>query len=186
MKIFRFISNNILFVITLFLLFFVPLYPKLPLVDVTNTWAYIRLEDILVLVAITTWLILLIRNKITLRTPLTIPIMIFWVIGGISTFHGVLVLFPTMSNVFSNVALLSYLRRIEYMFLFFVAFSGMKDKNFFSCFGFFRFYLNVYDSITYFIFRTFVIVIDGVNYSKEKNSNYFTFLFGIYFCSRIS
>ena len=130
MKIFRFISNNILFVITLFLLFFVPLYPKLPLVDVTNTWAYIRLEDILVLVAITTWLILLIRNKITLRTPLTIPIMIFWVIGGISTFHGVLVLFPTLSNVFSNVALLSYLRRIEYMFLFFVAFSGMKDKKF--------------------------------------------------------
>ena len=130
MKIFRFISNNILFVITLFLLAFIPLYPKLPLVDVQNTWAYVRLEDFIVLITIFVWVVLLLRNKITLKTPLTLPIMLFWIIGGISTLHGVLILFPTLSNVFSNVALLSNLRRIEYMFLFFVAFSGMKDKKF--------------------------------------------------------
>jgi len=129
MKILRFISNNILFFISLFLLIFIPLYPKVPIVDVQHTWVYIRLEDFAVGLAIVSWIILFLFKKVTLKTPLTLPIMLFWIIGGISTLHGVLLLFPTLSDVFSNVALLSYLRRIEYMFLFFVAFWGMKDKK---------------------------------------------------------
>src|SRR3989344_4263510 len=40
--------NNILFLCTLFLLMFIPLYPKLPLLDVRNTWVYIRAEDFIV------------------------------------------------------------------------------------------------------------------------------------------
>ncbi|MEM4230338.1 MAG: O-antigen ligase family protein, partial [Candidatus Pacearchaeota archaeon] len=111
-------------------LVFIPLYPKLPLIDIRNTWAYVRLEDFLVLITFFIWFMLLLKNKISFKTPLTIPILFFWIIGGISTFHGVLILFPMLSNVFSNVAILSFLRRIEYMFLFFVGFSAIKDKKF--------------------------------------------------------
>ncbi|MBI2031215.1 MAG: O-antigen ligase family protein [Candidatus Levybacteria bacterium] len=129
MKFFTFIKDNILYLITLALFAFIPLYPKLPLIDVRNTWAYVRLEDFVVLSTIIVWFILLLKNKISFKTPLTLPIILFWIIGGISTLHGVLILFPTLSNVFSNVAILSFIRRIEYMFLFFVAFSGMRDKK---------------------------------------------------------
>jgi hypothetical protein len=130
MKILRFIGNNILFLLTLFLLAFIPLYPKLPLVGVTHTWVYVRLEDFAVALTVTVWAVLLILKKVSLKTPLTIPIMVFWIIGGITTLHGVLILFPTLANVFSNVAFLSFLRRIEYMSLFFIAFTGIKDKKF--------------------------------------------------------
>lgn len=128
-KIISWLSQNILFLITLFLLAFIPLYPKIPLVDIVNTWVYIRAEDFVVFITFTVWIILLLRKKITLRTPLTIPIFFFWVIGAIATVHGVLLLFPEISNSYPNVALLSLLRRIEYLSLFFVGFAAIRSKK---------------------------------------------------------
>lgn len=129
MKILKWIRNNLLFVFTIFLLAFIPLYPKLPLIDIVNTWVYIRAEDFVIAIAVVVWISMLFLKKVSLKTPLTIPILMFWIVGGLSTLHGVLILFPTLANVFSNVALLSFLRRIEYMFLFFVAFFSIKDKK---------------------------------------------------------
>lgn len=119
-------KDNILGIVTLFLLAFIPLYPKLPLVDIKNTWVYVRVEDFLVLGALAVWVTLLARKKITLDTPLTKPILVFWLIGVVATMHGVLLIFPTVANVFPNVAFLSLLRRIEYMSLFFIAFSSVR------------------------------------------------------------
>lgn len=130
MKFFYLIRNNILFAVALFLLAFIPLYPKIPLVNVQNTWVYIRLDDIVVLLSIFVFVILLILKKVSLKTPLTLPIMLFWFIGGISTLHGVLLLFPTLPNIFPNVAFLSYLRRIEYMSLFFIAYASIREKKY--------------------------------------------------------
>lgn len=129
MKVLRWISDNILFLIVLFLLAFLPLFPKKPLMDITNTWVYIRTEDFVVLAVLIIWAILLFRKKITLKTPLTIPILLFWIVGALSTIHGVLLIFPETANTFSNVALLSMLRRIEYISLFFVGFAAIKDKR---------------------------------------------------------
>jgi len=129
MKIIRFIKNNALFSATLFLLAFIPLYPKLPIVNVRNTWVYVRLEDFAVLSILLFWIFLFLKKKVTLKTPITVPILIYWVIGGIATLHGVLLLFPLLTGVFANVAFLSYLRRIEYMSLFFVAYSSVKNKD---------------------------------------------------------
>ncbi len=130
MKLLKFIRENILFSVTIFLLAFIPLYPKIPIVDVQNTWVYVRLEDFAVLLALGIWVYLFIKKKVTLKTPLTIPILAFWIVGGIATLNGVLILFPKLSNVFANVGFLSYLRRIEYMSLFFVAYWGFKEKRF--------------------------------------------------------
>src|SRR3989304_10536114 len=108
------VSENILFLATLFLLVFIPLYPKLPLLDIRNTWVYIRAEDFIVFFVLITWITLLLKKKITLKTPLTIPIFTFWIIGGIATIHGVLLVFPMIANVFPNVAFFSLLRHVEY------------------------------------------------------------------------
>jgi len=129
-KLFKFVSDNLLFILTIFLLVFIPLYPKIPLVDIQNTWVYIRAEDFFVFIALFIWIIYLVRNKISLKTPLTIPILTFWIIGAISTIHGIILIFPTIANVFPNVAFLSYLRHIEYLSVFFIAFAGMRDKRF--------------------------------------------------------
>ncbi len=128
-KILTFVWDNILFYETLFLLVFIPLFPKIPVLDVKNTWVYIRAEDFVVFFVLLSWVALLVRKKISLRTPLTLPILIFWIIGGIATIHGVLLIFPNIANVFPNVAFLSLLRHIEYMSLFFIAYHGVKDKK---------------------------------------------------------
>lgn len=129
-KILNFISDNILFICVLFLLAFIPLYPKVPLLDVAHTWVYIRLEDFVIAAVLTLWIFLVLFKKVKLKTPLTPSIFLFWIIGAIATFHGVLIIFPTLSTVFSNVAFLSFLRRLEYLSLFFVAYSAMKEKRF--------------------------------------------------------
>lgn len=130
MKYISWIKNNILFVLTLFLLVFIPLYPKKPLVDIVNTWVYIRAEDFIVVIVLFIWGILLFQKKVTLKTPLTVPILWFWLAGALATFHGILIIFPATADIFSNVAFLSYLRHIEYISLFFIAWSGMRDKRF--------------------------------------------------------
>ncbi len=118
-----------MFLETLFLLAFIPLYPKIPLVDIKNTWVYVRVEDFIVGVVLLSWFWLLVKGKVNLKTPLTIPIFIFWIIGAIATIHGVVLIFPTLANVFPNVALLAYLRHIEYLSLFFIAYEGMREKK---------------------------------------------------------
>ncbi len=128
-KILTWVWENILFLESLFLLLFIPLYPKLPLLDIQNTWVYIRVEDFVILFVILSWLTLLVRKKITLKTPLTLPILAFWIIGGIATIHGILLIFPTISNAYPNVAFLSLIRHIEYLSLFFIGYQGMKDKR---------------------------------------------------------
>lgn len=130
MNFLKFLKDNIFFVFTLFLLAFIPLYPKLPIINVQNTWVYVRAEDFAVACILTLWIFLILFRKVKLKTPLTLPIFIFWIIGAVSTLHGVLILFPTLSNVFSNVAFLSLIRRVEYMSLFFIAYESLKDKKF--------------------------------------------------------
>lgn len=130
MKMFKWISEHLLSAATLFLLAFIPLYPKLPLLDVKNTWVYVRAEDFVVIFVLLILSFLFFRRKITLKTPLTLPIIMFWVVGGIATIHAMLLIFPTVSNVFPNVAFLSFLRRVEYLSLFFVGFEAVKDKKF--------------------------------------------------------
>lgn len=129
-KLFNWCKDNILFIFTLFLLAFIPLYPKLPLVDVRNTWVYVRLEDFVIFFVILFWMLMVLRQKLTLKTPLTLQIFTFWLMGGIATLHGILLIFPETANVFPTVAFLSYLRRIEYMSLFFISYAAMKDKKF--------------------------------------------------------
>lgn len=129
MKQITWISENILLLLTLFLLAFIPLYPKLPLLGVNHTFVYIRIEDFLVSAAVIIYLIQLYRKKASFKSPLTIPILLFWLIGLISTLNGIFFIFPQLTGVFPKIAVLFYLRHIEYLSLFFIAYSALKQKN---------------------------------------------------------
>lgn len=130
MKILRFLSEHILFIIALFFIAFIPLYPKLPLLDIKHTWVYIRIEDFLVAFAGLVFLVQLLRKKATLQTPLTIPILLFLAVGAVSTVYAIYFIFPLLFDVFPQIAFLHYFRRVEYLSLFFIGYSAMKKKSF--------------------------------------------------------
>jgi hypothetical protein len=129
MRLLSWLVKNSLYIAALFLLAFIPLYPKWPLFGVSHTWVYIRLEDFFVAISLIIWLIFVIRKKITLNTPLTIPIVIFWFIGAVATIYSIIYIFPHLANVFPNVAALYLLRHIEYLSVFFITFSVMRQKR---------------------------------------------------------
>jgi len=148
-KLLTWLDKNILKIGISFLLFFIPLYPKLPLFDIKHTWVYVRLEDLFVALLIFIFFIQLARKKATLKTPLSLPIFLYWLIGGISLVFSIFVLSPHLANFFPKVAILHFLRRIEYMILFFVAFSTVKSRK------------DIYHYLAFFAFGVCGVVLYG-------------------------
>ncbi len=126
-KLLNFLDKYILKVLVSVLIVFIALYPKLPSIHINHTWVYIRLEDFLIAVVVSVWLIQLLRRKAKFPKILGIPIIAYWIFGFLSLVFSILVIGPTLINYFPSIAILSYLRRIEYMILFFVAFSSVKS-----------------------------------------------------------
>lgn len=126
-KIIKLFDNHGLKIGISFLILFTALYPKLPSVHIIRTWVYIRLEDFFILAVFIFWLIQLIRRKVKIFFPVSIPIFIFWFIGLLSLIYSVIFIAPSLSNFFPHVAFLNYARRIEYMVLFFVAISTVRS-----------------------------------------------------------
>lgn len=124
-KKFLFGKDNILFNLFLLLIVFIPLYPKFPLINVYGTYVAIRLEDILIaLVALIAIILNIPKLKTILDLNLTKLFIFFWIIGLISVLSGLFITF----TVEPSLSLLHFLRRIEYMSLFFIAFLAVKSK----------------------------------------------------------
>jgi hypothetical protein len=128
-KIIHFLDTHLLKIAVIFLLIFIPLYPKLPLTKVPHTWVYIRLEDIFIFLTYLIWGFQLVRRKIDIKTPLTLPLIIYWIAGLSSLIITLVFTARHLANFFPNVAIFHYLRRIEYLGLFLVAFSTIKSKK---------------------------------------------------------
>lgn len=130
-KLFNWCKNNFFSVSALFLLAFIPLYPKLPLIDIVQTWVYIRVEDFLIAVVLLLFVLMQIRQKILPRTYLTWPIIVYWAIGLVSAIVSILFIGPHLITYTPQLTILHFLRRIEYMMLFFLAYSMIvKNKKF--------------------------------------------------------
>lgn len=103
------------------------LYPKLPSIHIVRTWVYVRLEDFLILGTALVWFVQLIRHKADFPKWIGGAIGGYWAIGLISLIYSFFFIMPQLSGVFSHLAALSFLRRIEYMVLFFVSFSTIRS-----------------------------------------------------------
>lgn len=119
-------EDHLLRILVVVLLVWIPLYPKLPLVDVMNTWVYIRLEDFLVVFSSLILIYSILRKKTSLKNPLTKPIFLYWLAGAISLIWAILFFAPQLPQLFPHLAFLHYLRRIEYMLLFFVVVASIQ------------------------------------------------------------
>lgn len=126
-KLLRLFDDYILKIGVLFVLAFTALYPKLPSILVPHTWVYIRLEDFSIAVVVCLWLLQVLRRKAKLALPVGVSLAIYFLAGGLSLAYCFIFIAPHLANFFISVAALEWFRRIEYMILFFVAFSTIKS-----------------------------------------------------------
>ena len=127
-KLLNWLNNNLVEICVAVILILVPLYPKLPLVGINHTWVYIRLDDLIILFSVIFWLYKT-RLRNIFHTPLSLPVLFYWGAGGVSLIFCFLFLRTHLANFFPTVAVLHYLRRIEYLIVFFIVFSTIKNTN---------------------------------------------------------
>lgn len=119
------INTNFFYWGIAFLLFFIPVYPKFPLFSVSGTYVSIRLEDVFVALVVFIYFIKLLikRDFSLLKENLTRLILLYFGIGLLSVASG----FFITKNLTLHIALLHFLRRVEYISLFFVAYHSFKN-----------------------------------------------------------
>jgi len=122
---FKWLDNNILKYYLYVFIFFIPLWFKFPLIDIEFTYISIRLDDVFIALLYLLFIIQVLRKKVKPRYKFLIPIILFWIAVFTSFFlaHYVFKTVPIyMIGIFHT------LRRIEYMFVFFVAMASVDSK----------------------------------------------------------
>jgi len=115
----------------LVLLIFIPVYPKFPALDVPGTYVKVRVDDFLVAAALfLTLLKFLINRQKATKVGINRAIILYWVVGGVSLLGAIF----SLQLVFPHLAVLHFLRRIEYMGLFFLGFFALREKKEFNVF----------------------------------------------------
>ena len=108
------------------LLLFIPIYPKFPTLNVSGTYVAIRAEDFMVAFILLLWLVNQVRLGFpTLKDRVGKLIILFWGVGFLSLISAVFI----TKNIDVSIAILHYVRRIEYISLFFVALASVKSKE---------------------------------------------------------
>src|SRR3989344_485484 len=121
-------SEKLIFWGVIFLLVFIPLYPKFPLMTVKGTFVAVRIEDLLILLIISFWLVqvfYLKRFKELLSEKIVQAVLLFFLVGAVSLFSGIFL----THTVVPHLGLLHYFRRIEYMMLLPLALSAFQSRK---------------------------------------------------------
>lgn len=129
-KLFQWFDDNIISILAGFLLIFIPLYPKIPLLDALPGYIVrVRLEDFFVAITVILWFIWLLRKKITLgSSPIIKLILVYLVIGVVSMISAIVVIKTVpFETLHAGKMLLHFLRRVEYFSLFFIFYTTIKS-----------------------------------------------------------
>ncbi|MFO0704289.1 MAG: O-antigen ligase family protein [Patescibacteria group bacterium] len=124
-KALTFFDNNILLILTLAFLIFIPLYPKFPLIAIPDTYISIRLEDFLTALMTAIYGIQILRKKINVPKSYLKYFILFWLAVFISYVWGA---FVSHTVQFPKIGFLHAARRIQYMVPFFLAFSAVSHS----------------------------------------------------------
>ncbi|MBP9818193.1 O-antigen ligase family protein [Candidatus Shapirobacteria bacterium] len=126
------------------LVFFIPLYPKFPLFNVTNTYVAVRLDDIVIAISL---LFLLVNQVIkgfpVFKQKITWIFIAYFTAITLSTIYAVLV----SQTDPTNILLLHLFRRFEYISLFFLTVSAIDYPTDFRFFYIFLFITTIGVSI---------------------------------------
>ncbi|MCX6732676.1 MAG: O-antigen ligase family protein [Candidatus Roizmanbacteria bacterium] len=125
-KLFTWLDNNILKILLVGYIFFIPLFPKLPFQMIDYTYIAIRYEDFFVALVYFVFFIQLLRKKVSLNRTYLILFVLFWISTFISFILG---FYVQHTIIIRNVGFLNALRRIEYMSIFFVFAASVKSRK---------------------------------------------------------
>lgn len=120
------IDENLLKIFVSIFIFFIPLWPKIPLKTINYTYIALRLDDLFVAFLTLVFFIQLLRKKGVLEKKFFWLIVAFWLSVFLSAFWGI---FIQKTIQFSHLGLLHALRRIEYMIVFFIGFAVIKKRE---------------------------------------------------------
>jgi len=128
-KLLNWLDSNILLLLASFLFIFIPLYPKLPLFDILPGYIVrVRLEDFFVAFTLLVWFVQVLRKKAKFKSLLFVPILVYLGIGVLSMFSAVYITHTVPNEaIHVNKMILHWLRRVEYMSLYFVFYSAIKS-----------------------------------------------------------
>lgn len=149
-KLFTFLNkfdNNIVRFLLIGFIFFVPLWPKIPLKMINYTYISIRFEDIYIILMTGVFFIQLLRKKISLNKKFFLLFSLFWFAVFASTFYGIYI---SKTIIYHHLGFLHGLRRVEYMTVFFITLAVIKNKK-----DFFKL-INIY------LFAVFLTVLYGL------------------------
>jgi hypothetical protein len=125
------LDKNILFYLSLLLVVFIPIYPKIPLADIIPGYIVrIRLEDVLIFISFLIFTIQLFRKKVTIKVPFYWFIVAYLGFGLLSILSAVFLIktIPLEMLHFGKSALHLF-RYFEYFFLYFLVFNSIKTKK---------------------------------------------------------
>lgn len=131
-KLFKWLDQHILLLLTSVLLVLIPALPKLPLADLIEGYIVrLRFEDLAVLIATIVWLIQLLRRRVVLpQNAISKLILAYLFVGFLSTLSAIFVTGTVPLDEHHIFKLyLHYFRRIEYFSLFFIAYSAIRSKK---------------------------------------------------------
>ena len=118
-------------IMALVLLVFIPLYPKLPSLEIPNSYVRVRLEDFVVVAAFLLALPNIWQKRVAFfKNKIGQSIIVYWLVGLAATISALLI----SRLVWSHLAWLHFFRRIEYMGLFFLGLLAIRNKKDFKVF----------------------------------------------------
>jgi hypothetical protein len=108
------------------LIIFIPLYPKFPLANVTGTYVAIRLDDIVVALAVLILFFYQLKNRFPIfKAKITWLTFAYFAAITASLAYALLI----SQTDLTTVLVLNYLRRFEYISLLYLTISTVKDKT---------------------------------------------------------
>lgn len=120
------IDDNLVSFFVYFYIFFITLFPKIPLKGIDYTYIKFRPDDFFIALFIGIYIIQIIRKKVRFKPVFFIPIVIFWLAVFVSANWGV---FIAKNLRFKHLAFLHSLRRVQYMLPFFVGLSAVNSEK---------------------------------------------------------
>lgn len=141
------LDENLVKILLIGFIFFVPLWPKLPLKMINYTYVAIRFDDVYLAIFALVFIIQLLRKKVTLNKKFIFPFAFFFLAIFVSFLWNAYV----AKNIeFPHLGLLHSLRRVEYMIVFFIASSVIKTKK------------DFWQVISYFFASVLIVVLYGL------------------------
>ena len=124
-KLWRLLTDNLnpVKVALVVLLVFIPLYPKFPFQTVEGSYVSIRIDDLVVFAALFVWFLYQLKSGFPVfKEKIFKLFLIYWAAGAISLVGAMFI----SHLIDPKIAALHFIRRIEYMSLFFVALDGFR------------------------------------------------------------